>query len=139
MDAGSLASLEAAVQKLTKTPELLHEPSLAFFRSFLEELGATIPPKQSAKEDAYAKAKAEGDKLKAEAAAMAQAAEEVAAKAAAEAAAEQEELVDDKIVAADEDPGEQPTVGPEWTEENGDKVGNADPRSQSTSKINIVL
>jgi suppressor of tumorigenicity protein 13 len=56
---------------------------------------------------------------------MKAAAEEAAEKAAAEAAEAEKDLEmpeDEKLVPADEDPGEQPTEGPEWTEENGDKA-----------------
>eukprot|EP01051_Picozoa_sp_SAG22_P018409 SAG22_NODE_3092_length_1947_cov_1.851190_1_plen_480_part_10 len=100
-----------------------HQPNMAFFRAYLTELGANIPEKP-----AFTKVPNEtkADKQKAEEAeAKAKAEEEAKAKAEADAESSSEEegeLVDEKLVEADEDPGERSTTGPEWTEENGDKA-----------------
>jgi suppressor of tumorigenicity protein 13 len=43
MDSSQAASLLAAVELLQSQPELLHTPELAFFRDYVQSLGATIP------------------------------------------------------------------------------------------------
>ncbi|VDN35562.1 unnamed protein product [Cylicostephanus goldi] len=55
MEQHHLLLLKQFITAVKANPELLHEPSLDFFRDFLVELGATIPPKKS-HEKAHAEA-----------------------------------------------------------------------------------
>jgi len=52
MDAKSIQQLKMFVQACKMNPELLHEPSLSFFKTYIESLGATIPAKEEAPEEA---------------------------------------------------------------------------------------
>ncbi|VDM74239.1 unnamed protein product [Strongylus vulgaris] len=47
MEQHHLLLLKQFVSAIKANPDLLHESSLDFFRDFLEELGAKIPPKKS--------------------------------------------------------------------------------------------
>ncbi|ONI09381.1 hypothetical protein PRUPE_5G235200 [Prunus persica] len=44
MDAAKVAELREFVSKCKSNPSLIHTPSLAFFKSYLQSLGARIPP-----------------------------------------------------------------------------------------------
>ncbi|KAI5330561.1 PREDICTED: FAM10 family [Prunus dulcis] len=44
MDAAKVAELREFVTKCKSNPSLIHTPSLAFFKSYLQSLGARIPP-----------------------------------------------------------------------------------------------
>lgn len=45
MDAANLPALRASIEALRADPAALHAPELAFFRGYLEELGASLPSK----------------------------------------------------------------------------------------------
>ncbi|XP_031092864.1 TPR repeat-containing thioredoxin TDX isoform X2 [Ipomoea triloba] len=51
MDARRLEELKYFVDHCKANPSILHTPSLSFFRSYLESLGARIPPKVKTEED----------------------------------------------------------------------------------------
>ncbi|KAL6178254.1 hypothetical protein ACLB2K_049773 [Fragaria x ananassa] len=53
MDAAKVAKLNEFITKLKSNPSILHNPSLAFFKSYLQSLGAQIPvdPKMETKEE----------------------------------------------------------------------------------------
>ena len=46
MAASIARSLRTAVSSLQADPDLIHEPELAFFKDYLESLGARIPAKK---------------------------------------------------------------------------------------------
>ncbi|KAL0441167.1 UNVERIFIED_CONTAM: FAM10 family protein [Sesamum radiatum] len=44
MDADKIEELKGFVEHCKQNPSVLHTPSLAFFKNFLQSLGAQIPP-----------------------------------------------------------------------------------------------
>lgn len=59
MDKTQLELLKAFVQTCQVKPEILHTPELAFYRQYLESLGATIPPPPKVQPEPEEEAKAE--------------------------------------------------------------------------------
>ncbi|KAJ0104828.1 hypothetical protein Patl1_19578 [Pistacia atlantica] len=51
MDSSKVSDLKHFVHLCKSNPSLLHHPSLAFFKSYLDSLGAEIPPTTESKED----------------------------------------------------------------------------------------
>ncbi|XP_031281970.1 TPR repeat-containing thioredoxin TDX [Pistacia vera] len=51
MDSSKISDLRHFVHLCKSNPSLLHHPSLAFFKSYLDSLGAEIPPTTESKED----------------------------------------------------------------------------------------
>ncbi|KAK9927476.1 hypothetical protein M0R45_024657 [Rubus argutus] len=51
MDEAKLTELKHFVAKCKSDPSILHDPSLSFFRDYLESLGATVPSSASKNED----------------------------------------------------------------------------------------
>ncbi|KAL8612919.1 hypothetical protein ACOMHN_034996 [Nucella lapillus] len=59
MDRNQMELLKHFVQTCQARPEVLHTPELAFYRDYLESLGATLPPAPKAQEEHKEQAKAE--------------------------------------------------------------------------------
>ncbi|CAK9166747.1 unnamed protein product [Ilex paraguariensis] len=51
MDAAKIGELKLLVEQCKSNPSILHNPSLSFFKSYLESLGARIPPASAPKPD----------------------------------------------------------------------------------------
>ncbi|KAI0501052.1 hypothetical protein KFK09_019270 [Dendrobium nobile] len=44
MDAAKVKELKLFVEQCRRNPEILRDPSISFFRDYLESLGAKLPP-----------------------------------------------------------------------------------------------
>jgi hypothetical protein len=61
MDAAKVAQLKLFVQQCEANPAILQDPSLAFFRSYLEKLGAKVPAAAYGKTESTKAAPTVGD------------------------------------------------------------------------------